>query len=428
MAFPFLRRKAEARAGLEDPTVPVSAHALLEFFGLEDAGGASDIAVTAETALSVPAIWSAINFIAGEIAMLPMHVYRRSKTGPERLDNPLSVLLHDCVNDDLLTSFDWRKQVFETVLCRGRHVSFIERAPTGRILNIWPLDPQGVTVKKTGGRKSYVYRDGGRTVEYEAAEVIDIAFMLKSDGLKHFAPYRLMRDTIALSIASTRYGTKFFNNGGVPPFAIEGAFKSPRAMQQAADDMDAAVKKASRERRLALTLPSGLTVKPLGVDPDKSKYVELQRFLIEQSARVFQLPPVFVQDLTHGTMANTEQQDLMLVKHTLQRWINQFEQELNAKLFGRTNNRTYVKLNVDGLLRGDFKTRMEGYAAGVQNGILMPNEARDREEMGAAPGGDQLYLQGATVPLTASGKSPAGSAKSVAPDPASQTQGDPNAA
>ena len=400
MALRNARRKVDRRAGLEDPTVPVSSAAVLDFFGLDDLAGASDVVVTAETALSVPAIWSAVNFISGEIAMLPMQIYRRTKTGPEKLDNPLSVLLHDCVNDDLLTSFDWRKLVFEAVLTTGRHVTFIERAATGRILNLWPLDPAGVTVKKVGGRKFYSYRDSGRTVEYEASEVIDIPFMLKSGGIRHHVPYRLMRDTIALAIASTRYGTKFFNSGGVPPFAITGAFKSPRALQQAADDMDSAVKKASKEKRQALVLPAGLDIKALGVDPDKSKFVELQRFLIEQTARMYQLPPVFIQDLSHGTMANTEQQDLQVGKHTLQRWINQFEQELNAKLFGRSNNRTYVKLNVDGLLRGDFKTRMDGYAKAIQNGVMMPNEARSREELGSAEGGDRLYIQGATVPLT----------------------------
>lgn len=428
----FQRKQVEERASIEDPTVPVSSPAILEFFGLDELAG-SDVPVTIESALMVPPIWSGVNFLSSEVAALPMHLYQKTKTGPKKLDNPLSVMLHDCVNDDLLTSFQWRKSLMETVLTGGRHVTFIERAASGRVMNFWPLDPNGVTVKKRDGRKFYSYRDGGRTVEYEPAEVLDFAYMLKSDGLKHYVPYRLMRDTIALAIASTRYGTKFFNNGGVPPFAIEGAFKSPRALQQAADDMDAAVKKAAKEKRLALTLPSGLTVKPLGVDPDKSKYVELQRFLIEQVARIFQLPPVFLQDLTHGTMANTEQQDLQLVKHTLMRWISQIEQEMNVKLFGRYNNRTYVKMNADGVMRGDFKTRMEGYASGIQNGVMKPNEARAREELGEAEGGDRLYIQGATVPLVSSGDQQSASqqdGQTTAPDAGAvdpSTQGDPNA-
>jgi HK97 family phage portal protein len=428
----FPRRKAETRAGIEDPTVPVSSPAILEFFGLDEFSGASDIPVTVETALQVPAIWSAVNFLSSEIAMLPMHLYRRTKTGPQKIESPLAVMLHDCVNDDLLTSFQWRKSVFEAVLTGGRHVTFIEKAASGRVMNFWPLDPNGVTVKKREGRKFYSYRDGGRTVEYEPSEVLDFAFMLKNDGLRHFVPYRQMRDTIALAIASTRYGTKFFSNGGVPPFVIEGGFKSARALQQAADDMDAAVKKASKEKRLALTLPTGLTVKSLGVDPDKSKYVELQGFLIVQAARMYQMPPVFIQDLSHGTMANTEQQDLQLVKHTLMRWIVQVEQELNVKLFGRSNNRTYVKLNADGVMRGDFLARMQGYGQAVQNGIMKPNEARAREELDAAEGGDRLMIQGATVPLVSAGVKPIDPAQASQGDPTDtgaadpSTQGDPN--
>lgn len=426
----FPRRKAETRAGIEDPTVPVSSTAILEFFGLDEFSGASDIPVTVETALQAPPIWSGVNFLSSEVAMLPMHLYRRTKAGPQKVDSPLSIMLHDCVNDDLLTSFQWRKSLMETVLTGGRHVTFIERAASGRVMNFWPLDPGGVTVKKREGRKLYSYRDGSRTLEYEPSEVLDFAFMLKSDGLKHYVPYRQMRDTIALAIASTRYGTKFFNNGGVPPFVIEGGFKSARALQQAADDMDAAVKKASKEKRLALTLPTGLTVKPLGVDPDKSKYVDLQRFLVEQVARMYQLPPVFLQDLSHGTMANTEQQDLQLVKHTLMRWITQIEQELNVKLFGRNNNRTYVKLNADGVMRGDFKTRMEGYGQAVQNGIMKPNEARAREELGDAEGGNRLYIQGATVPLVSSGGQQSETSQTPPADGADaadpSTQGDPN--
>jgi HK97 family phage portal protein len=127
--------------------------------------------------------------------------------------------------------------------------------------------------------------------------------------------------------------------------------------------------------------------------------VDLQRFQIEEVARIFSLPPVFLQDLTHGTFSNTEQQDLHLVKHTVRRWITQIEQEMNLKLFGRDNNDLYVEFNLDGLLRGDFSSRMAGYATGIQNGILKPNEARASENRPSADNGDDLLIQGATVPL-----------------------------
>jgi HK97 family phage portal protein len=106
-----------------------------------------------------------------------------------------------------------------------------------------------------------------------------------------------------------------------------------------------------------------------------------------------------LQDLSHGTFSNTEQQDLHFVKHTIKRWVEQFEQELNLKLFGWNSHSRYVEFNLDGLLRGDFKTRMDGYAQGIQNALITPNEARRRENMPDQPNGDNLLIQGATVPL-----------------------------
>ena len=170
-------------------------------------------------------------------------------------------------------------------------------------------------------------------------------------------------------------------------------------MNRAGNDIAEATKKAAKDRRMALVLPTGLDIKPLGVDAEKSQLVETKKFLIEEIARVYSLPPTFLQDLSHGTFANTEQQDLHFVKHTVKRWVEAFEQELNLKLFGRDKADMFVEMNMDGLLRGDFKTRMEGYATGVQNGILKPNEARQLENRPADPEGDSLMIQGATVPI-----------------------------
>jgi len=127
--------------------------------------------------------------------------------------------------------------------------------------------------------------------------------------------------------------------------------------------------------------------------------IELQRFCIEQIARIYSLPPVFLQDLSNGTYSNVEQQDLHFVKHTLRRWIEQTEQEMNLKLFGRESNKE-VRFNVDSLLRGDLKTRMEGHATSIQNGIKTPNEVREIEGLDPQESGDDLMIQGATVPIS----------------------------
>lgn len=401
----------EKRASVESPQVPISSENILKFFGLDSASDAGET-VTVDSAMGVPAVWAAVNVIAGTIARLPLQVYRKTDDGRERQSGPLASILHDAVNDEM-SSYEWRKLMFQQVLTVGRGVSFIERNGAGRIKNIWPLDPASLTIKRESGRKVYEYRDGTRLVRYAASDVIDIPFALKADGLKHYSPIAQNRDAIGLAQAVTKQGGRFFSNGGVPPFVVTGNFQSGDSMRRASDDLQSAVKKATAENRMALTLPSGLELKPLGLDPEKMQMVELQRFCVEQIARIWSLSPIFLQDLTHGTFSNTEQQDLHFVKHTLGSWIECFEQEMNLKIFGRANATQYVELNVDGLLRGDFKTRMEGYAQAIQNGILMPDEARTAENRPKASGGDKLFMQGAMVPIDMAGQDTKGISNDV---------------
>lgn len=393
-----LFRRKEKRASIESPQVPISNANIMQFLGLDGWASASGVPVTIESALTVPAVWAAVNFIAGTLAGLPLHVYRKTDSGREKVSGGLASVLHDAPNDEM-SSFAWRKYLFEQMLTGGRGLSFIERNAANRVINLWPLIPEQAAVKREEGRKFYEYRDGGRVLRYAASEIVDLPFMLHSDQLSHRSPLMTNKDVIGLAIAVTQYGSKFFQNGGVPPFAIEGPFQSPGAVQRASEDLMQAVRNAARENRLALSLPAGHSIKELGADPEKMQMVELQRFCVEQIARIYSLPPTFLQDLTHGTFSNTEQQDLHFVKHTLKRYVEHFEQELNLKLFGRQNNRQYVEMNVDGLLRGDFKTRMEGMAQAIQNGLLTPNEGRAMDNRPSMPNGDDLLIQGATVPL-----------------------------
>ena len=396
MAF-WNRKKAEKRS-LENPQVPISGDNIVQFLGFGSMSEAG-VVVNSRTALSVPAIWAAVNFLAGTIAGLPLKVYRKTDEGREEVPGGLGSLLHGAVNPEM-SSFEWRKYKIERALTNGRGLTFIERNSMGRIINLWPLDPEKVTVKMVGARKHYVYSEGGRPpVVYEAKDIIDLPFMIGSDLVTAESPIARNADTIGLAIAATNYGSRFFQNGGVPPFALIGNFQTSAGMKRAAEDLEAAILKASKEGRTALTLPQGHDLKQIGADPAKTQLTELKRFCIEEIARIYSIPPTFLQDLTHGTFSNTEQQDLHFVKHTVKRWVEQLEQEMNLKLFGRSNNKTYVEFNLDGLLRGDFTTRMQGYATGIQNAIIKPQEARDRENLPLAEGSDTLLVQGATVPL-----------------------------
>ncbi|MDX1489726.1 MAG: phage portal protein [Pseudohongiellaceae bacterium] len=376
----------------------VSASNFLEFFGIGGDLSVSGVTVTLDNAMGVPAVFAAVNFLSGTIAGLPLKHYKKTEQGREEQKGELSAILSRAVNDET-SSFEWRKYSFERTLTSGRQVTYIQRVGD-RVVNLYPLDPAHVTVKKASGLKTYRYAPPGvRAKIYKAAEIIDIPFCLKSDMVKAISPIMTNKDTIGLAIAATNYGSKFFLNGGVPPFVMTGNFTSGKGLNRASEDLHDAIKKASKESRLALTLPSGHDIKTLGIDPEKSQLVQLKKFIIEEVARIYSLPPTFLQDLTRATFSNVEQQDLHLVKHTIKRWVEQAEQELNLKLFGRKNTDEYVEFNLDGLLRGDFKTRMEGYAQGIQNGVLKPNEARRQENRPDDPEGDHLMIQGATVPL-----------------------------
>ena len=173
----------------------------------------------------------------------------------------------------------------------------------------------------------------------------------------------------------------------------------PEASARALDQVSEVISQAAAKAKQVVMIPPGYKLNPIGFDPDKGQMNDARRFQIEEIGRILGLPPVFLQDLTHGTFTNSEQQDLHLVKHTLTQWTMAHEQELNLKVFGRGNTKNYVKYNIDGLLRGDFITRMQGMAQGVQNALLTPNEGRALDNRPALSGGDDLLIQGATVPL-----------------------------
>lgn len=397
--WPFRKAAAETRASLENPSVPLSdVNAWRTLMG--EWHGVAGVVVTHETALEVPAVWCAVNFIANTIASLPLQVFKKSGEGRDTVESdPLYSILHDAPNDEL-TSFMWRKGMMINVLLRGRGVSFIERNKAGRVMSIWPLDTNKLTIERKSGRKLYHYDDGGRKVTYAANEVLDLTFMLKPDGVSHVDPISKLKGAVGLALALDEYARKFFANGGVPPLALYGPMPSPAAASRASQDVEKAVRDANAERRNVMIMPTGHELKAVGVDPEKSQMVESRRLGIEEIARIYGIPPVFLQDLTHGTFSNTEQQDLALTKHLISQWVKAWEQELNLKLFSARNRTKFVEFNLDSLMRGDFRTRMEGYAKGIQNGIYTPDEVRAMENWPSKGGdADKLHIQGATVPL-----------------------------
>lgn len=379
---------------IEDPRIPISAPQFIAKFGINSFGLAN---ITIEAALQVPAVAAAVAFLPRTLASLPLHAYRRTKNGPERIDGKLETVIHENPNDEM-GAFKFWQYFWQQVFTGGRGLATIERNSSTQIEALWAMDPTETQITRTDGKLSYKYRDK----VYAPENVIDVPFMLKADQTGHYGPIVNASKAIQLAIAMNDYASGFFAGGGVPPLALVGPLPAGKeAMQRAMDDVDRAIKAAKNSDKPLFPMPPGHELKPIGFDPEKGQMTDARRFQIEEIARAYQLPPVFLQDLTHGTFSNTEQQDLHLVKHLIGQWAKALEDEMNLKLFGRMNNNRYVEHNLDGLMRGDFKSRMEGHARAVQAGILTPNESRQLENRPKHenPAADQLFIQGATVPL-----------------------------
>lgn len=414
---------------LENPTVSLTdATAWNEFF--HHAPTVTGDAVTEERALGVTAIWQAINVIAGTIASLPLHLYKRTEEGDVKdTANPLYYIVHDRPNDFQTASafFRW----FLTRLAAGgRAYAYIARNRAGRVTGIWPLDPSKVTIKqRLDGNKvtrTYTYTIDGQVIEYDAANVIDVVLFPKADGIEHHNPIHTNRDAIALMIAAQQFAGKLFASGGVPPLALTTPGSvSPAAAGRASNDIGEAVRASARTKSNILVVPTGHELKAVGLDPAKSQLVELRKFMISEASRIFNIAPAILHDLSNGTYSNVEQQNLSFAQQTLQPLIEAIEQELNSKLFGARNSTGYVEFSMSGLLRGDFAARMEGLQKAVNAAIYTPNEARAFENLPPMEGGDELWIQGATVPLAQQAKAPApAAAPQPEPEPNAPDEGD----
>jgi HK97 family phage portal protein len=392
--------QAEARGAGADAIASSSPH-LVEFFG--GASSITDEIVTVETALQVPAVWAAVSFLSRTMAALPIKVFVKTETARQASPaDPVAGLLNRAANDET-SAFDFRRMFWQDVFTLGRGLAFIERNGRGVPINLWPLEVAKVTVERKRGRTLYHYRDGLRTLTYTAAEVLDLAFMPGADRLSARSPIYSHANTIGLAQAITRYGAKFFANGGIPPFTISGPMKSAGGVARASSDLTEAVISAAAEGNNAIAIPEGHTLTTLGLDPEKMQMVDAQRFMVEQIARIYNLPPVFLQDLTHGTFSNNEQQDLQLVKHLVAHWALALEGEGNLKLFGRTDGSVYAEHILDGLMRGDIKTRTEANAKRINTGQMTINEVRELENRGPVDGGDVALVQGAMAPASMAG-------------------------
>ena len=340
-------------------------------------------------------VWCAINFIGSTIASTPIQLYEISADGNREtiINDDLAVILNEFPNEHM-TRFVWLKAVMRATLLRGRSFTYIERKATGQPVNLWHLDPNKVQVTQPSGSTELVYQyraSDKKTMSYMQRDIIDVRFLMRDNLVDCISPVQKFGRTFRLCIDLERYARDHFSHGGMPLMAMETNAESPEALKVAIQRISTLVRK-SRSSSNVMTLPKDHELKNLSSKPDESQMISARRFQVEEISRIFQLPAVFLHDLTKGTYANTEQQDIQLAKHTILHWVEQIEQELNLKIFGRRIRNRRVAFDLSHLMRGDFQSRVHGMAAQVNSGLRTPNEQRALDHYPPIEGGDELRI------------------------------------
>ena len=376
------------------------------FFGGSTAGKR----VNERSAMQMTAVYSCVRILAEAVAGLPLHLYRYKEDGGKEkaIDHPLYLLLHDEPNPEM-SSFVFRETLMTHLLLWGNAYAQIIRNGKGEVIALYPLMPDRMTVDRdSNGQLYYEYTVSmddtptvkGSLVRLHPSDVLHIPG-LGFDGLVGYSPIAMAKNAIGMAIACEEYGAKFFANGAAPGGVLEhpGTIKDP---QRVRESWQSTFGGSGNSNKIAV-LEEGMKYTPIGISPEQAQFLETRKFQINEIARIFRVPPHMVGDLEKSSFSNIEQQSLEFVKYTLEPWLVRWEQSIQRTLFSQEEKKRYfAKFNVEGLLRGDYASRMSGYATARQNGWMSANDIRELENMDRIPaeeGGDLYLINGNMLPL-----------------------------
>lgn len=213
-----------------------------------------------------------------------------------------------------------------------------------------------------------------------------------------YAPIALAKNPIGLAIAAEEYGASFFSNNASPGGLLEhpGTLNKQEAIRATWE----ALYSGSTKHHGIAVLEERMKFTPVTVPPDQAQFLETRKFQLNEIARIFRIPTHMIGDLEKSSFSNIEQQSLDFVKNTLEPWVVLWEQEMVRTLFTPSERKQYfIKFNMDGLLRGDYETRMKGYSTGFQSGYYSINDIRKLENMNPIENGDVHFINGNMLPL-----------------------------
>ena len=394
----------------DKPTNATSGSSYRFFLG----GSTSGKTVTERSAMQMTAVYSCVRILAEAIAGLPLHLYTYKEDGGKEkaIGHPLYLLLHDEPNPEM-SSFVFRETLMTHLLLWGNAYAQIIRNGKGEVVALYPLMPNRMTVDRdSSGQLFYSYQMNNSdaptmktgTVILKPSDVLHIPG-LGFDGLVGYSPIAMAKNAIGLAIATEEYGAKFFANGATPGGLLEypGTVKDPDRVRESWNKGFSGSQNAGK----VAILEEGMKYTPISIAPEQAQFLETRKFQINEIARIFRVPPHMVGDLEKSSFSNIEQQSLEFVKYTLDPWVVRWEQSLSRALFTPEEKKKYFfKFNVEGLLRGDYQSRMNGYATARQNGWMSANDIRDLENLDRIPaeeGGDLYLINGNMLPLVHAG-------------------------
>lgn len=375
-------------------------------FGRTDSGTFVD----EKSAMQIATVYACVRLLAESVAQLPLHLYRSTgEYGKTKArDHPLYKVLYRQPNPEM-TSFTFWEAMMTHLLLWGNAYAQIVRDGRNTVLGMYPLIPENVEVDRDkNGQLYYIYH--AKTDEVPGSSEDDVYFRreeilhipgLGFNGLVGFSPIAMMKNALGAAIAVEKYGSAFFKNGAQPSGVLEhpGVLKDPKKIRE---NWTAVYGGANNAHRVAV-LEEGMAYKPISLPPEDSQFLSTREFNVEEICRIFRVPPHMVQDLKRATFSNIEHQSIDFVVHTLDPWLRRIEKAIvKDVLLGEEQEELFPQFNVDGLLRGDYKSRMEGYSIGRTNGWMSANDIRRLENLDLIPaeeGGDEYVVNGSCVKL-----------------------------
>lgn len=373
-------------------------------------GSSAGKAVNERSAMQMTAVYSCVRILSEAIAGLPLHLYMYTEDGNKvkAVEHPLYHILHDEPNPEM-SSFVFRETLMTHLLLWGNAYSQIIRNGKGEVVALYPLMPNKMTVDRDeNGKLYYSYqRSNDEAIKSKDCKVIlkpsDVLHIpgLGFDGLVGYSPIAMAKNAIGMAIACEEYGAKFFSNGASPGGVLEhpGTIKDPQRIRES---WQSTFGGSGNANKIAV-LEEGMKFTPIGIAPEQAQFLETRKFQIDEIARIFRVPPHMVGDLEKSSFSNIEQQSLEFVKYTLDPWVVRWEQSIMRTLLSPTEkNEYFVKFNLEGLLRGDYQSRMNGYAIGRQNGWMSANDIRELENLDLIPdedGGNLYLVNGNMLPI-----------------------------